>query len=89
MSANKQLYEYAKEAHKAEIERLDHLEEKADRYLSAYGFVLTASGVMIGLAFEQFIPPHGYLEFFMFALVVLLGLGLLGSGFFVFRVIKL
>ncbi len=88
MSDNKLLYEYAKEAHQAEIDRLFHLEEKADRYFSAYGFLLTAAGVLIGLAFERFIPPSGILGFSMFTLVVILGLGLLVSGYFVFRVMK-
>ena len=88
MSDNKELYEYAKSVHGAELERFKHLEEKADRNLTIFGFVLTASGVMIGLVFDRFVPPHGYLQSSMIAIVVLIALGLLVSGWFVFRAVK-
>lgn len=88
MADNKELYEYARDVHSAELERFKHLEEKADHYLTGFGFLSAASGVMISLVFDRFVPPHGYLQSIMIGIVVLIAVGLLVSGLFVFRSIK-
>lgn len=88
MLDNRQLYEYGKDVHNAEIERFKHLEDKADRYLTGFGFLLAAAGVMIGLVFDHFVPPHGYLQSLLIAIVLIIALGLMVSGLFVFRAVK-
>lgn len=88
MPDNKELYEYAKDLQVADIERFKHLEQKAATYLTVFGFLLTASGVMIGVVFDHFVPPHGLLQSLMVGIVFCLSAGLVISGLFVFWAIK-
>ncbi|HXI24710.1 MAG TPA: hypothetical protein VNG71_12665 [Pyrinomonadaceae bacterium] len=88
MPDSKELYDYAKDIQAAEVERFRHLEEKAATYLTVFGFLLTASGVMIGVVFDHFVPPHGCLQSSMVGIVFCLGAGLVISGLFVFWAIR-
>jgi hypothetical protein len=88
MSISRQLYEYASEVHKSEIEAFYAIERKAAQYFSAFGFLLSASGVTIGLSLNHFIPPHGWLKTILLSLSLLIGGCLLASAGFLFKVIR-
>jgi cytochrome c oxidase subunit IV len=88
MANNRELYEYAKDVHDGRIDQFKHLEEKADRYLTGFGLVVTASGVLIGIVFDRFVPPKGILQYCMVALVILISASLIVSALFVFRAMK-
>jgi hypothetical protein len=88
MPDSKELYDYAKDIQAADIERFKHLEEKAATYLTVFGFLLTASGVMIGVVFDHFVPPHGFLQSSMVGIVFFLSAGLVISGLFMFWAIR-
>lgn len=87
MSGKRNLYDYAKEVHNAEIQAFYDIERKAGQYFSACGLLLSAAGVTIGFSLNHFIPPHGYLKSTLALLSLLIAAGLLSSGFFLFRVL--
>lgn len=64
------------------------IERKAGQYFSAFGFLLSASGVTIGLTLNRFVPPRGRLEIALFVLSLLLAAGLLITVFFLFKAIR-
>ncbi len=88
MADNRELYEYAKDVHDGRIDQFKHLDEKADRYLTVFGLVVTAAGVLIGIVFDRFLPPKGVLQYCMVALVILISVSLITSALFVFRAMK-
>jgi F0F1-type ATP synthase assembly protein I len=88
MANNRELYEYAKDVHDARIDQYKYLDEKTDRYLTGFGLVLTASGVLIGIVFDHFVPPKGILQYCMVGLVILIAVSLIVSASFVFKAMK-
>jgi hypothetical protein len=89
MQNAKQLYDYSKEVFSAEKNLFDTLERKAGQYFSVFGFLLSASGVTIGLTFNHFIPPHGRLETVLFALSLLIAGMLLLTVVCLFKALRL
>lgn len=85
MASHDELFNYSKEVLRAEIESFNETERKAGQYFSVFGFLLSVSGVIVGVTLNRFIPPHGYLETILFLLGVLLAASLLVTGLFLFR----
>jgi hypothetical protein len=88
MKNAKELYEYSKEVFQAEKDLFDAMERKAGQYFSVFGFLLSASGVTIGLTLNRFVPPRGRLEILLFILSLLIAVGLLVTVFFVFKALR-
>src|SRR5437588_7914093 len=88
MADNKELHDYARDIQAADIERFKHLEGKAATYFTVFGFLLTASGVLIGVVFDHFVPPQGCLQVSMVGVVFCLAAGLVISGLFAFWAIR-
>ena len=55
MQNTKALYDYSKEVFSAEKDLYDAIERKAGQYFSVFGFLLSASGVTIGLTMNRFV----------------------------------
>jgi uncharacterized protein YneF (UPF0154 family) len=88
MQNTKALFDYSKEVFLAEQDLYAAIERKAGQYFSVFGFLLSASGVTIGLTMNRFVPPHGGLEILLFVLSLLIATGLLVTVFFLFKALR-
>lgn len=88
MQNAKALYEYSKEVFLAEKDLFYAIEPKAAQYFSVFGFLLSASGVTIGLSLNRFIPPQGHLQTLLLLLSLLIAAGLLVTAFFLFKSLR-
>ncbi len=89
MASHDELFNYSKEVLRAEIEAFNETERKAGQYFTVFGFLLSVSGVIIGVTWNRFIPPHARLETILFLLGVLIAVSLLITGFFIFKALRI
>ncbi|HEX8147949.1 MAG TPA: hypothetical protein VF591_12285 [Pyrinomonadaceae bacterium] len=89
MENYKELFAFAKEAFKEELERLKSIDQKASNYLSVLTLLLGVAGFFIKWVVENFIPPRNTLEVILVILTILIVAGILFSWFFTFSVLRL
>ena len=89
MENYKELFAFAKEAFKEDLERLKSIDQKASNYLSVLTLLLGVAGFFIKWVVEHFIPPQNALAVVLFVLTILIVAGILSSWFFTFSVLRL